>query len=164
MFSRLFGAAESKKELEGIRLDTGAQHWELSSPEDFPTLFKALGSILPSNAYLYFEDGTPSKELREFLDQAAVPEPVHLALGTIWPKPRYFHVPATPKNLERLADLSEHCAGPELAIHFHVHADKQVLIEWHDAFSGPMLVSSAFSEEKIRKLAEALSTDFKMVR
>ena len=84
----------------------------------------------------------------------AVPEPVHIALGTIWPKPRVFHVPATSATLGRLAEIMEHHAEPELAVHFHAYKDGSVLLEWHDAFSQQMLVTGSLSDEAVAELVE----------
>ncbi|MFB3917953.1 MAG: hypothetical protein ACE14M_14585 [Terriglobales bacterium] len=57
----------------------------------------------------------------------------------------------------------EHQAEPELAIHFHIYRNKVVLLEWHDAFSQPILLSGNFSKEQVQVLAERMGTRFKMV-
>lgn len=158
--ARLFGAV-SKEEMRGLHLDLERNHWETSGAQEFPTLLRALQGLLPSDAILYFEDGSPRGDLKPFLERVSVPEPVHLAYGTIWPSPRVFHVPATDENLATLAELSEHCAEPELAIHFHVYVESEVLLEWHDAFSQPMLLSGRFSETEVKRFCEELSMSYK---
>jgi hypothetical protein len=48
----------------------------------------------------------------------------------------------------------ERRAYPELAIHFHIYQGPHVLLEWHDAFTQPMLLSGEFNEEQIRGFCE----------
>lgn len=152
---RLIGATP-KKELDGIRIDIHQPFWELDGKTDFPHLLRALTDFLPDGSILYFEGGSPRKELRAFLNAHAIPEESHVAVAILWPKPVYYHVPATEQNLARLADLSEYCAEPELAVHFHVYHQGKVLLEWHDAFGQPMLLDGDIPEAKIASFADAL--------
>jgi hypothetical protein len=87
--------------------------------------------------------------LAAFLQEHGVPEQVHVARGTLWPRPRVFHLPATREVLTGLADAMERRAWPELAIHVHVYRGRTVLLEWHDAFSQPLLLSGEFSEQQV---------------
>ena len=150
-----------ESEMEGVHLDYSKPHWELSGAQEFPTLFKELENFLPPDSVLYFEDGSPSGELLKFLESSSIPEQLHVAYGTAWPRPKIFHIPATKENLEKLTDLTEHCATPELAIHFHVYCNGEVLIEWHDAFDNPMYVSQYFSKDQIKSLCISLSMNYK---
>jgi hypothetical protein len=139
----------------------GRPFWEVSGKTDFPALLMALPELLPEECVLYFEGGWPSGELLKFLQEHSVPERAHVAYGTIWPKPSVFHLPATLKTMSRLAELMCSYAYPELAIHFHVYRDQCVLLEWHDAFSQPMLLSGELSEQTVRRFAEALHMSYK---
>lgn len=135
--------------------------WELDGATDFPRLFHALVDFLPPAATLYFEDGSPSGDLRRFLDANALPERGQIDGGTIWLKPRCYHIPATKRNLTELAKLSESCAEPELAIHFLVYADGRILIDWHDAFDDPIWLLGDIARGEVEGLAEALSMSCK---
>jgi hypothetical protein len=159
---KLLGAS-SKEELEGVHLDYNRQYWEVAGPKAFTVLFAALEGWLPENSFLYFEDGCLDEELKEFMRQYSVPEQIHIAYGTIWPRPEVFHVPATKEALETLTKIMEHHAEPELAVHFHVYQNDGVLIEWHDAFDGGMLLSGDFHEEKVKEFTQKLGTQYKMV-
>lgn len=114
----------------------------------------------PPKPVLYFEGGSPNEEISTFMAAHAIPETVHIATGTIWPEPKVFHVPATRENIDLLADLAERCAEPELAVHVHVYRDREVLLEWHDAFTQPMLVAAALGENTVRGFAAALGATF----
>jgi len=144
----------TKAERHGVQLDASAPHREILGPRDFPRLLRALDGWLPEGSILYFEGGSPDAEIEAFMAAHAVPESVHLALGTIWPKPRVFHVPAVSATLKRLAEIMERHAEPELAVHFHAHRDGVVLLEWHDAFSQQMLVAGSVSDEATAALVD----------
>ncbi len=155
LFGRLFRVTP-KEELKGIKLNLDEPFWELTGKTGFSALFRALHEIISENSVLYFEGGSPGGELLTFLKTKSIPEQTHVAVGTIWPRPDYYHVPATAENISRLADISENIAEPELAVHFHIYCKGEVILQWHDAFSDPMLLSGKLAEEKIRSFAGRL--------
>jgi hypothetical protein len=155
LLAKIFGAVP-RDEMSGIHLDMRRPFWEVSGKTDFPSLLVALPELLPGECVLYFEGGWPSGELLKFLQEHRIPERAHVAYGTIWPKPTVFHLPATPKTMNPLAKLMCSFAYPELAVHFHVYRDQHVLLEWHDAFTQPMLLSGELPEQTVRRFAEGL--------
>lgn len=157
---RLLGAA-SKEEMEGIRLDTGSPHWEVDGPNTFEELFRALADFFPEDAVLYFEGDPPHGEISDFMAKHSIPEVSHVAMGTIWPRPKAHHVPATTALLAELEGIMKRHAEPELAIHFHVYRGGEVLLEWHDAFSQPMLMSASIPEEKVRAFSERIGKGYR---
>jgi hypothetical protein len=159
--SKLFNATP-KEELEGIRMDYAQPLWEVSGETTFAALLRALADFLPDGSILYFEGGSPDRELLAFFNAHAIPEETHVAVGTVWPRPVYYHVPATPQNLSDLSVLAESHAEPELAIHFHAYREGKVLLEWHDAFSQEMLLYGSFPEERVKAFAEALKMTFEL--
>jgi len=161
--AKLFGFVP-RKERAGIQLDTSRGYWELQGPKTFSEFLRALDGWLPEGAILYFEGGTPDREIEQFMAAHAIPEQVHLAMGTLWPRPKVFHVPATSATLTKLADLMDHLAEPQLAVHFHVFQNDSVLLEWYDAFYDPICISSNFAEEKIRVLAHQFGTKYRKVQ
>ncbi len=154
--TKLINATPSE-ELDGIQLDLSQPYWELDGKINFLQLLIALEDLLPEGSILYFEGGSRDKRLLEFFNTHAIPEQTHIAVGTIWPKPVYFHVPATPKILKELANLSVQFAEFELAWHFHVYHDGRVLLQWHDAFTIPMLVSADIPEDRVKNFSLVLS-------
>ena len=159
---RLLGAVP-KEEMDGIRMDTTRPYWEVDGPTTFTELFCALQHLLPQNAVLYFEGGLLDAEILDFMATSAIPEQTHVAMGTIWPRPRVFHVPATASTLTTLAAIMEHHAEPELAVHFHVYQADTVLLEWHDAFAQPMLISGSIPEEQVRAFAEMIGKTYNKI-
>lgn len=159
ILARLFNFVP-RKELKGLCLGKDA-YWEVSPTKDLPSLLRVLPKLIPESAILYLEGGTPSPDIKAFLITNCVPEVTHLAMGTIWPRPHIFHLPATLNNLSRLAELAEKCAAFEIAIHLHVYNHDKVLLEWYDAFFGdPMHLSRDVPEEKVRDFCSELSLQY----
>jgi hypothetical protein len=154
--AKLLGATP-RQELQGIELDTTRSFWRLEGKTDFPRLLRALTALLPEGCVLYFEGGSPAKPLVDFFQAHEIPEQSDVAVGILWPRPIYYHVPATPENLSEMAELAEYHAAPEFAVHFHVYRNAEVLLQWHDAFGQPMLLSRALPEHKVRAFAETLN-------
>ena len=148
------------EERKGIALDLGAPQWMVSSPKEFPGFLRALVDFVPAGSIAYLEGGSPPGELEAFLNQQSVPEVSHVEGGTIWPRPRIFHIPATAENLLGLAEIAEHCAEPEVAIHFHVYRDNHVILQWFDAFLDPMYISKEIAEDKVREFCARLSVEY----
>lgn len=157
--SRLFNTVPAE-EREGIIMDFRTAHWRVSSPKTFSAFLRALVDIVPDGSIAYLEGGTIPRELETFLNARAVAEVAHVAVGTIWPRPKIFHVPATPDNLLSLADIVEHCAEPEVASHFHVYKDNSLILQWFDAFSDPMYLSKKIAEDKVREFCVRLSVKY----
>jgi hypothetical protein len=136
---------------------------EVLGPRTFHEMLNALRGWVPDGAVLYFESGRPDAEIGAFMARHSVPEVSHVAMGTAWPRPKIFHVAASAAILTELAKIMEHHAAPELAVHFHIYRDDQILLEWHDAFAQPMLVSGSVSEEKVRALADEIGGEFRRI-
>jgi hypothetical protein len=163
LLAKLFGATPRER-LKGISLDRSAA-WEVSPASDLPAFLRALPQILPPDSILYLEGGTPPEELKAFLDAHCVPERCHVAMGTIWPKPQAFHLPATEQNLAQLAELAERFAAPQAAVHLHAYAGGKVVLEWYDAFwKDPLYLSSAIPEQKVRSFCSALGLKYKSLK
>ncbi len=105
--------------------------------------------------------GGPTKEIEEYLEARKPAQITKVEMGTIWPRPRIFHLPITTENLEGLAQLVEKHAELEIAVHLLVYRDNKVLIEWYDAFSDPFYISKEISEDKIKIFSERLGIKYK---
>ena len=163
IFAKLFGAA-SREELKGIALGRDAA-WEVSPTRDFPSLLRALPLLLPNDAVLYLEGGSPPQDVKTFLDTHCVPERSHVAMGTIWPRPNSFHLPANAENLSQLAALAEKCAAMQIAVHLHVYAQGGVILEWYDAFwKDPFKLSGAIPEDRVKVLSSVLGLPYKRIK
>ena len=157
--SKLFKCVP-KEERKGIQLDIYVPHWKVSSPKDFIAFLRALIDLVPDGAIIYLEGGSPRGELKLFLKEKSIPEVSHVEMGTIWPRPKVFHIPATSENLLHLSHIAVHFAEPEIAWHFHVYKDNQILLEWFDAFTHPLYISKEIQEEKISEFCRKLGIKY----
>ena len=157
--AKLFGAA-SKEDLEGLRLDRTYWNWMIEETKNLPQLLKSLHFIVDETATMFFEGGNPSRELRSFIEKYAIPEKEKIARGTIWPKQSVVHIPATKENINELAKLAETISPFELAVHFHVYDDGQVIFEWYDAFTDPIYIYKDIPEEKVKRFAESIGAKY----
>ncbi len=123
---------------------------------DHPALFRSLPLLLPDDSVLVFEGGRHSKEFRAFVAEHAVPALAEIQRGTAWPRQRTYHLPTTRPFLEKLADHTEHCAAPEVCEHLHAYKDRDVLLQWFDAFSEALFVSKLVPQEGLDRFCSAL--------
>lgn len=155
---KLFNAVPPE-ERRGISLKN--PKWEISACHDMPAFLRSLIDLIPENSILYLEDGSPDKEISNYLKERIINSSVQIELGTIWPRPRCYHIPFTTENINGLADVMERHVTPEAAIHLHVYKDNKILLQWYDAFFDPMFISEVIDEEKIKQFCEKLSLEYK---
>ena len=135
----------------------------MSAPKTLVGFLEVVGKLIPQDSILYLEGGGPRNKLKLFLEEHSVPEISHVAIGTIWPKPKIFHLPATPENLSMFKELSEGYAEPEILCHLHVYKDNKVLVQWYDAFSeDPMYISKEIPENKLKEFCDILSIEYEV--
>jgi hypothetical protein len=84
--------------------------------------------------------------------------PRQVAIGTVLPASDIYHVPATAHNLNALADLIDRYGIALPAIHTHLYDEQGMILEWHDAFTQPMLISSRIPEAQVRQFADAIGS------
>jgi hypothetical protein len=154
LLSRLLGYV-SRQERDGVSLVDPAP-WVVPAPTDAAAWLRALPSLFPTGAFVYFE-GKMESIFKVWLETHAIPAPLKIAHGTIWPKPDCYHVPLEPGLMAEAADLVEREEVAQPSFHAHVHDGKQVLLEWHDAFEqDPMYVATSVAQERVEAFALAL--------
>jgi hypothetical protein len=160
-FARILGAMP-REERDGATLSPGPC-WRVSAPADSAEFVRRLCDLLPPASTLGLEGGSPDAAIEEFLHRRACEPRLKLALGTIWPRPRVFHIPASAENLAELAALFESHAAPEICIHFHAYCDQQVVLQWHDAFfNDPLLLSLAIPEPRVKAFCDACACPYSL--
>jgi hypothetical protein len=138
--------------------------WELEERAvDSTTFLRALPSAFPEATDAYFEGSSIDADIVKIFEHHAnvgpyLPEPQTIwTTGTI----KRFRCRFTPSLCEALAAASEHHAEPELFDHIFLYADRQVLLEWPDAFANYMWVASLVSEPRVRAFAVELGLSYK---
>ena len=147
------------KQREGICLKDSS-FWEVEIVKEYPSFLRALIDLVPDQSILYFE-GSPSKNLKQYLISHSIPNPVKVARGTLWPTPQWFHIPIKNQIIEELVQLTKDIHPFDLAFHVQAYKDDKILLSWHDAFTQPMIVSKDIPEQKIKEFSQRLGVQYK---
>jgi hypothetical protein len=150
--SRLFRSM-SRQEMDGIRLLR--PYCTISPPSNPSRFLGALDILAPQGAHLFLEGGSHPSHLRDYLeahDQHVTPRP---ALGTLWPRHKWFILSVERAVLSDLARLTATLPYPEICDHLHVFREDQVLLEGHDAFTQEFLLSEAIAANQIEAFCAA---------
>jgi hypothetical protein len=151
--SRLLGYA-TKGDLAGASLQ--GERWVIPSTEDGGVFLRSLPILFAADSLAYFE-GIEEESFKDWLASHAIAPPLKIAMGTIWPKPDFYHVPLRPALMEEAAGLVDRKGIVLPSFHFHVHDGERVLLEWHDAFSDdPMYVSASIHGGAVEAFARAI--------
>jgi hypothetical protein len=147
-------------EREGIAMKSDEPTWKLKKVNRITSFFQALSSFVPDGSMLYLEGGTHPRKLLLFLEKVSIPEQLHIEMGTIWPRPKTFHVPATCEILYELANLSEGLVPQEVAVHIHVYHNGKVILQWYDAFMDNLYISKNIPEDKVASFCNIISSQY----
>jgi hypothetical protein len=104
---------------------------DMGPVRDIAALARAIGA-LPDERTVYLEGNSMAKGVREVVERFAVESSTTVHRGTIWPKPRIYHISAGPEFLSALEVLAERYAIPEIGDHLIVYAGEQVLLSAYD--------------------------------
>lgn len=148
-FRRILGGKAHPESPHGYLCER--PHWRVVGVKVFSPSFRELPSLVPKGSVLYIENTRFDRDVNEFLVPRAVEAPRGLVrAGTIWPKPKFFHVPITQPDMQGLAELSERHAEPEVADHMVVYRESTILLEWYDAGFDPIFLSKEIDEKKVK--------------
>lgn len=117
---------------------------DLGRVEDFESLLEAVREIAPVDSILALE-GTPSPDVRQFLQGVAVEPQVRITRGTVWPRQEFFHFSASRQNIDHLLELVQHHATPEIGYHLILYRDREALLWVHDMGDGWAYAGSSLS-------------------
>jgi hypothetical protein len=157
-FSRITGHRPPRKRSHAYLSER--PHWRVEDM-DFSRFFGALPRVVPEGSMLYIENTQFARDVNDYLVPRAVQAPQHaVKAGTIWPKPRFFHVPVTRPVMHGLAELAERHAAPEVADHMVVYRDSTILIEWYDAGFDPIFLSREIDENTVREFGVQIGAKY----
>ena len=138
--------------------------WELEERAvDSTTFLRALPLAFPEATDAYFEGSSIDADVVQIFELHAnagpyLPEPQTIwSTGTI----KRFRCRFTPSLFEALTAASGHHAEPELFDHIFLYADRQVLLEWPDAFTNCMWIAPSFAEPRVNAFAAKLGLKYK---
>lgn len=138
----------------GISLDE-ERAVDLGLVRDLYALLAAIDEAMPEGAVLYLEGTSIVPEIRGFLEAHSAEETQPVVRGTLWPRPKSYHLPLS-GNLRQFGELAERYAAPEICDHLVVYRGDQVLLFAHDAGSGHVYVSRDLPSETVEGLRRRL--------
>jgi len=142
-------------------IDTGKSHWRIDAIKDFPSFLRAVPIISPPSGIIYFENGSPYEEIEAFFYANGIPGFV-IPMGSVDPNPTY-HIRIAAENLEALAQIAERHSEAKIAAHIHIYCGTHLVLQWYDAFRGPIVVSKVIPEEKLKRFCDQLSLHYHAV-
>ena len=137
-----------------------ASGWEVTGINRADKFFAALTTILPPAANLCFEGTSIAPDIRTLLASNVVASTFKIPLGTVWPKPKLFHVHATEQFVRELAALAKAHAEPEICDHFYAYKDSRGLMQWHDAFDDPLLIDESIVEKNLQAFCRLVGAHY----
>lgn len=144
---------------DGISLDQ-ANAWSVTECDreiEPDSVYRQLAALLPEDANICLEVISPHEEVRAFLTERAAEGPAVVQPGTIWPRPEFFHVQATPENLAGLSELARTHSPIRMGHHVYAYKGSTMLLAWHD-FPDPgcLAISRELPGDAVRYFCDSL--------
>ena len=169
LMSVLGGAIAGPSEPLNLLMD--GPHWRVGKAGrddvDFSEFFRALPELSPPDSFLALAGGSWSREVREAVSRAAV------NLGDSTPElPGDFEraasgrangdaiVPITDAQMETFAQLADHHASMEIAMHLAAFTSDGPWLEWFDATGDPISISFVIPEERVARFTNRIGRKF----
>ena len=138
--------------------------WSLTAPSDVAVFLRNISIILPRGSRLVIEGNDITQEVCAFLEANQPASCPHVQVGTVWPKPRQFHLAADPDKLGELAALADRFALPEVFDHLKAYWKGHEVLVWYDATAkDPVHVAQEIEEEKLREFCQVVGCDFREI-
>lgn len=134
--------------------------WEVAGIKSAEKFFSSLTEILPLPVNLCFEGTSIAPDVQVFLASISITPILQIPPGTLWPKPRVFHVRAAEQCLHQLVALAGKHAESEVCDHFHAYNDSHGLIQWYDAFDLPLLIDESVEEASLQNFCRRLGVQY----
>jgi hypothetical protein len=139
--------------------DEHEQTVELGRGDDLYRLLAALGELAGDDTVLYLEGNHIAPDVRAFLEARPATASTPVKRGTIWPRPKSFHLPLTRANLAGLRELAENHAEPEICDHLVVYRGDRLLLEAYDAGNNTVWVATDLPPDTLAGLRRALGLE-----
>lgn len=135
-----------------------SESWKVSGVKTAEDFFAAVSNLVPDATHMFLE-GSPASDIEALWKEAADDGYYAAPAGTIWSWPqknRRFSVRVSPELFARLSEAASTHAEPEICDHIHLYRGQEALMQWFDAFSGPLLVSKLIARERVERFASAV--------
>jgi len=137
--------------------------WEVSAESvDSTECIKALEVLIPTAQIIFIEGDSVSPEpeslYKDYQDDGPYIPPTQI----IWTtgNKKKFRCKWNNEFVEKLADLTERHAEPELCSSLFIYDGNQLLVEWPEAFYGPMWISKKVHEDSVKIFSSRLGLEY----
>jgi hypothetical protein len=134
-------------------------HWEIGATRGFENFFRALPALVPPEATVCLCEGEWDDEVQSFLQHHHVPAPEGLICASEFLDGE--HIPATAEALHELAQIANHHAPPEIAMHVSVSLQSKQILEMFDATCDPFSVALSVHEERVQQFCSLAGVQYK---
>ena len=139
-----------------------ASCWEIEQGRvDSSVFFAVLPKVFHEVTSAFFEGTSIASEVEELFLRFAASEPYLPEGQTVWPMSKKFHCRATLEFWTAVSQLAQRHAEPELCDHLFLYAEKQVILEWPDAFANTMWLSPLIEETRVAAFSKHLELRFR---
>ena len=134
-----------------------ADSWKVSGVRTAEEFFRAVPLMVPDATHMFLE-GSPDPAIVALMIDVADETAYRAPIGTIWSWPRNqrFSVRVSEGFFVRLAEAATHFAEPEVCTHVHFYRGQEILVQWFDAFSDPLLISKSVPRERVERFCAAV--------
>jgi hypothetical protein len=135
-----------------------SQCWTVAGVRIAEIFFRTVFLLVPDATHMFLE-GSPEPDIEGVLSNAVDEADYAAPIGTIWSWPqknRRFSVRVSSDLLVRLSDAASRHAEPEICTHVHFYRGQEPLVQWFDAFSGPLLVSKGVDRERVERFVSSV--------
>jgi hypothetical protein len=155
--------AELKEELramvagrgDGIDLDTPF-HWVVEGLEQPAAFFERLPELLPPDSILYVEGTSIVAEVASFYSSHRARNAVGVVRDTIAPVPDIYHFTFSADVCAALRQFAERHPVAEMFDHIKAYRGESLLLTFHDAFDGWLLLSEHLPDDAVARFCQAL--------
>ena len=140
----------------------GSEHWQVGGKHiNSAKFFLALPEHFPNATTLFIEGMQIRPEALQCWSRFHQEEKFLPGQQTLWPKSKKFCCKFSKTLCERLADLADEYAEPELLDHLFLYENGQPVIEWRDAFDSKyFLLPVTVPESVVSSLAQELGVEY----
>ena len=158
--SRIFNYVPAH-ERKGISLDVRGCWLIDFKKSDFTLFVREMGMLFPEGSTIYLEGTAITPDVQEYLHSIRADKITKVEMGTIWPRPKIFHIPLVAEYLQKLAALTDTHAIPEVCDHFHVYKDNEVLLQGHDMLDKTVYLSNEIDENLVKDFCAKVNCKYR---
>jgi hypothetical protein len=121
----------------------------LTGVRDLTLFFRALPSRVPNGSILCLAGGTWLDRVQNVLDTISLNMELARRTNLGLEFAEAYYISITEQNMVKLAELSEHAAEVEIALHLAVLFDDERFLEWFDLPFDPIYIAETIEGETV---------------